>query len=64
MAKTVIWNRTEQDVLRSGGRPIVFPNAAAADTHLARPSFIQSANTVTKPHTGVIAIQYDKIVVF
>lgn len=64
MPKTIIWNRTAQDVVKSSGQTLVFSSAADADAWLARNAVKQNDHKATKPLTGVTATVYDKITVF
>lgn len=63
MAKTIIWNRTAQDVVKSGGQTLIFFSAADADTWLARNALKVGDSKATKPLTGVTATVYDKVTV-
>lgn len=58
---TIIWNRTERDVVKSGGRTLLFASSADADTWLARNALKTNDAKNTKPLTGVTATTYDKI---
>lgn len=63
MAKTIIWNRTEQNCVHSGGQVLVFASGTDADVWLARKAISNGDNKTTKPLTGVTAVQYDKVTV-
>jgi len=63
MAKTIIWNRTEQDVVKSSGKTLVFVSGTEADTWLARGALKQNDGKTTKPLSGVTATVYDKVTV-
>lgn len=63
MAKTVIWDRTNQNFIHSGGQVLVFAQSADADTWLARNALKQNDNKAVRPLTGVTSTVFDKITV-
>lgn len=63
MAKTIIWNRTEQNCVHVGGQVLVFASATDADTWLARNALKQNDGKSTKPLSGVTSTTYDKVTV-
>lgn len=63
MAKTIIWNRTEQNCVHSGGQVLVFASGTDADVWLARNALKTNDAKNTKPLTGVTSTTYDKITV-
>ena len=63
MAKTIIWNRDEQNCVHSGGRVLVFASGTDADVWLARTAVKNNDSKTTKPLTGVTSTTYDKVTV-
>lgn len=61
MAKTIIWNRTEQNCVHSGGQVLVFASGTDADVWLARNALKTNDGKNTKPLTGVTATTFDKV---
>lgn len=63
MAKTIIWDRTNQNCVHSGGQVLVFASGTDADVWLARNALKQNDGKTTKPLTGVTTATLDKITV-
>jgi hypothetical protein len=61
MAKTILWNRDEQDVVHVSGRTLVFASSADADVWLARGALKRNDSKIAAPRTGVTAATFDKI---
>lgn len=61
MAKTIIWNRTVQNVVMNGGQALVFTDSTDADVWLARRALKTNDSKNTKPLTGVTSTTFDKI---
>jgi hypothetical protein len=61
MAKTIIWDRTKQNVVLVGGQALVFASGTDADVWLARGALKTNDQKNTKQFTGVTSTTYDKI---
>lgn len=63
MAKTVIWNRDEQEFVHASGRTLVFASTTDANTYLARGAVKRQDEKSTKPKTGVTTTTFDLVTV-
>lgn len=60
---TIVWNRTERDVVKLGSRALLFASSADADVWLARNALKTNDSKATKPYTGGNGTIYDKLTV-
>lgn len=60
-SKTILWNRTAQEVVLSSGQALVFASGEDADAWLDRNALKQAPGVSTPPLSGVTETVYDKV---